>query len=155
MTDFGLLDDSVAICKAVMLRVDPTLRIMDITYDLTPSSIVDAARYLSGTSPYYGPGTVFVAVIDPGVGSSRKAIVAKSKLGQYFVVPDNGLLTMIEDRDGIAEEREITNPQWMIGGKLSSTFHARDIFSPVGASLARVDDWTQVGPVAPKLVLLN
>jgi len=155
MTDFGLLDDSVAICKAVMLRVDPTLRIMDITHDVTPYSIVDGARYLSGTSPYYGPGTVFVAVIDPGVGSSRKAIVAKSKLGQYFVVPDNGLLTMIEDRDGIAEAREITNPEWMIGGKLSSTFHGRDIFSPVGAHLARGDDWTQVGPVVPKLVRLN
>ena len=155
MTDFGLLDDSVAICKAVMLRIDPALRIMDITHDVTPYSIVDGARYLSGTSPYYGPGTVFVAVIDPGVGSSRKAIVAKSKLGQYFVVPDNGLLTMIEDRDGIAEAREITNPDWMIGSKLSSTFHGRDIFSPVGAHLARGDDWTQVGPVVPKLVRLN
>ncbi|HTC93059.1 MAG TPA: SAM-dependent chlorinase/fluorinase [Terriglobales bacterium] len=155
MTDFGLLDDSVAICKAVMLRIDPTLRIMDITHDVKPYSIADGARYLSGTSPYYGPGTVFVVVVDPGVGSSRKAIVAKSKLGQYFVVPDNGLLTLIEDRDGIAEAREITNPEWMIGGKLSSTFHGRDIFSPVGAHLARGDDWTQVGPVVPKLVRLN
>lgn len=155
MTDFGLADDSVAICKAVMLRIDPAIRIMDITHDVTPYSIIDGARYLAGTSPYYGPGTVFVAVIDPGVGSSRKAIVARSKLGQYFVVPDNGLLTMIEDRDGIAETREITNPEWMIGGKLSSTFHGRDIFSPVGAHIARGDDWTAVGPVVPKLVRLN
>src|SRR5260370_20981400 len=119
MTDFGLLDDSVAICKAVMLRVDPTLRIMDITHDVTPYSIVDGARYLSGTSPYYGPGTVFVAVIDPGVGSSRKAIVAKSKLGQYFVAPDNGLLTMTEDKNGIAEWIELSNPDCMIGCKTS------------------------------------
>jgi S-adenosylmethionine hydrolase len=155
MTDFGLLDDSVAICKAVMLRIDPTLRIMDITHQVTPFSVIDGARYLSGTTPYYGPGTVFVVVIDPGVGSRRKAIVAKSKLGQYFVLPDNGLLTMIEDRDGISEVREITNPEWMIGSKLSSTFHGRDIFSPVGARLARGDDWTQVGPVVPKLVRLN
>ena len=155
MTDFGLLDDSVAICKAVMLRIDPALRIMDITHEVKPFSIADGARFLAGTSPYYGPGTVFVAVVDPGVGSSRKAIVAKSKLGQYFVVPDNGLLTPIEDRDGIAEAREITNPAWMIGGKLSSTFHGRDIFSPVGAHLARGDDWTQVGLVVPKLVRLD
>src|SRR5260370_31353163 len=105
MTDFGLLDDSVAICKAVMLRVDPTLRIMDITHDVTPYSIVDGARYLSGTSPYYGPGTVFVAVIDPGVGGSRKAIVAKSTLGQYFVVPDKGVLWIIIDMSLIAETR--------------------------------------------------
>ena len=155
MTDFGLLDDSVAICKAVMLRIDPAVRIMDITHEVKPFSIADGARYLAGTAPYYGPGTVFVAVIDPGVGSSRKAVVAKSKVGQYFVVPDNGLLTLIEDRDGVAEAREITNPAWMIGGKLSSTFHGRDIFSPVGAHLARGDDWTQVGPVVPELVRLD
>jgi S-adenosylmethionine hydrolase len=155
MTDFGLEDDSVAICKAVMLRVDPELRIMDITHQVTPYSILDGARFLAGTTPYYGPGTVFVVVIDPGVGSSRKAIVAKSKVGQYFVLPDNGVLTMVEDRDGIVEAREITNPEWMIGSKLSSTFHGRDIFSPVGAHIARGDDWTQVGSVVPKLVRLD
>lgn len=155
MTDFGLQDDSVAICKAVMLHIDPALRIMDITHQVTPYSIAEGARYLAGTAPYYGPGTVFVVVIDPGVGSKRKAIVAKSKLGQYFVAPDNGLLTLIEERDGIAEAREITNPAWMTGEKLSSTFHGRDIFSPVGAHLARGDDWTEVGPVAPKLVRLQ
>jgi S-adenosylmethionine hydrolase len=155
MTDFGTLDDSVAICKAVMLRVDPTLRIMDITHQVTPYSIADGARFLAGTAPYYGPGTVFVSVIDPGVGSARKAIVARSKLDQYFVAPDNGLLTMIEDRDGIAETREITNPEWMIGSKLSSTFHGRDIFSPVGARIARGDDWTQVGPTVPAPVRLR
>ena len=155
MTDFGLLDDSVAICKAVMLRVDPAALIMDITHQVTPYSIADGARFLYGTSPYYAPGTVFVAVIDPGVGSARKAIVARSKRGQFFVVPDNGLLTMIEDRDGIAEAREITNPEWMIGGKLSSTFHGRDIFSPVAAHIARRDDWTKVGPVMSKLVRLD
>jgi S-adenosylmethionine hydrolase len=155
MTDFGVADDSVAICKAVMLRVDPSLRIMDITHQVTPYSILDGARFLAGTTPYYGQGTIFVAVIDPGVGSSRKAIVAKSKLGQYFVVPDNGLLTLVADRDGIAEAREITNPEWMIGSRLSSTFHGRDIFAPVGAHLARGDDWTQVGPVVAKLVRLN
>src|SRR5215469_358459 len=154
MTDFGLVDDSVAICKAVMLRLDPTLRIMDITHQVTPYSISEGARFLAGTTPYYGPGTVFVAVIDPGVGSARKAIVAKSKLDQYFVVPDNGLLTMVAERDGIVEAREITNPEWMIGRKLSSTFHGRDIFSPVGAHVARGDDWTQVGPVVEKLVRL-
>lgn len=155
MSDFGTVDDSVAICKAVMLRVDPTLRIMDITHQVAPYSIPDGARFLAGTAPYYGPGTVFVAVIDPGVGSTRKAIVARSKLGQYFVVPDNGLLTLIEDRDGILEAREITNTEWMIGNKLSSTFHGRDIFSPVGARIARGDDWTQVGPVVPALVRLR
>src|SRR5215467_2750892 len=133
MTDFGEVDDSVAICKAVMLRLDPAVRIMDITHQVRPYSILDGSRFLAGTTPYYGPGTVFVVVIDPGVGSSRKAIVAKSKLGQYFVLPDNGLLTLVEDRDGIAEAREIKNAEWVLGNKVSSTFHGRDIFSPVGA----------------------
>jgi S-adenosylmethionine hydrolase len=80
------------------------------------------------------------------VGSTRKAIVAKSKRGQYFVLPDNGLLTLVEQRDGIEGVHEITNTDWMIGTKLSSTFHGRDIFSPVGAHVARGEDWTKVGP---------
>jgi S-adenosylmethionine hydrolase len=75
--------------------------------------------------------------------------VAKSKRGQFFVLPDNGLLTLVEQRDGIEAVREITNPDWMIGSKLSSTFHGRDIFSPAGAHLARGDDWTKVGPEMP------
>ena len=98
---------------------------------------------------YFPAGTVFVSVIDPGVGSTRKAIVAKSKRGQYFVLPDNGLLTLVEQHDGIEAVHEITNTSWMIGTKLSSTFHGRDIFSPVGAHLARGEDWTKVGPEVP------
>jgi S-adenosylmethionine hydrolase len=146
MTDFGVVDDSVAICKGVMLSVAPDLRIVDLTHQVTPFSILDGARFLYGATPYYPAGTVFVVVIDPGVGSTRKAIVVKSKRGQYFVLPDNGLTTLLADRDGLEAAREISNRDWMIGSKLSSTFHGRDIFSPVGAHLARGDDWTQVGP---------
>jgi S-adenosylmethionine hydrolase len=149
MTDFGVLDDSVAICRGVMYGIMPSVRIVDLTHQVTPFSILDGARYLFGATPYYPAGTVFVVVIDPGVGSTRKAIVAHSKRGEYFVLPDNGLLTLVEQRDGIDAVREITNPEWMIGGKLSSTFHGRDIFSPVGAHLARGDDWTKVGPETP------
>jgi S-adenosylmethionine hydrolase len=75
--------------------------------------------------------------------------VAKSKRGQFFVLPDNGLMTMVADRDGIEGAHEITNRSWMIGAALSSTFHGRDIFSPVGAHLAHGEDWTQVGPEIP------
>jgi S-adenosylmethionine hydrolase len=149
MTDFGVLDDSVAICRGVMYSVMPDVRIVDLTHQVTPYSILDGARFLHGATPYYPAGTVFVVVIDPGVGSPRKAIVAKSKRGQYFVLPDNGLLTLVEQRDGIETARAITNPAWMIGSKLSSTFHGRDIFSPVGAHMARGDDWTSVGPEVP------
>jgi S-adenosylmethionine hydrolase len=146
MTDFGVLDDSVAICKGVMLSVAPQLRIVDLTHEVRPYSILDGARFLSGAAPYYPTATVFVAVVDPGVGSTRRALVVKSKRGQFFVLPDNGLITPIADRDGIEAAREITSSDWMIGAALSSTFHGRDIFSPVGAHLARGDDWTRVGP---------
>lgn len=149
MTDFGLVDDSVALCRGVMYSIMPEVRIVDLTHQVTPFSISDGARFLYGATPYFPAGTVFVVVIDPGVGSTRKAIVARSKHGQYFVLPDNGLLTLVEQRDGIEAVREITNPEWMIGSKLSSTFHGRDIFSPVGAHMARGDDWKTVGPEMP------
>src|ERR1700745_2714424 len=149
MTDFGVVDDSVAICRGVMYGIMPDVRIVDLTHQVTPYSIFDGARFLFGATPYYPAGTVFVVVVDPTVGSSRKAIVAHSKKGQYFVLPDNGVITLVEQRDGIDAVREITNPDWMIGSKLSSTFHGRDIFSPVGAHLVRGDDWTTVGPEMP------
>ena len=91
MTDFGTANDAVAICKAVIVGIAPDARIMDITHQVTPFSIEDGARMLAGVTPYYPAGTVFLAVVDPGVGTSRKAVIVKSKKGQYFVLPDNGL----------------------------------------------------------------
>jgi len=155
MTDFGIVDDSVALCKGVMYGIAPILLIVDLAHHVNAFSIRDGARFLFGATPYFPAGTVFVVVIDPGVGSSRKAIVVKSKRGQFFVLPDNGLMTMVENRDGIESIREIANPDWMVGGKISSTFHGRDIFSPVGAHVARGDDWTQVGPTVKDLVRLD
>ena len=155
MTDFGVIDDSVALCKGVMYGIAPNLRIVDLTHQVNAFSVAEGARFLFGATPYFPAGTVFVAVVDPGVGSSRKAVVVKSKRGQFFVLPDNGLMTMVEDRDGIENVREITNPDWMIGAKISSTFHGRDIFSPVGAHIARGDDWAQVGPEVKALVRLD
>jgi S-adenosyl-L-methionine hydrolase (adenosine-forming) len=155
MTDFGVVDDSVAICRGVMYSIMPDVRIVDLTHQVTPFSILDGARFLYGATPYYPAGTVFVVVVDPTVGSTRKAIVAKSKRGQFFVLPDNGVITLVEQRDGIESVHEITNTDWMIGTKLSSTFHGRDIFSPVGAHLARGEDWTKVGPEMPVASLVR
>jgi S-adenosyl-L-methionine hydrolase (adenosine-forming) len=157
MTDFGTDNDAVPICKGVIYGIDPDVRIVDLTHQVTPYSILDGARYLAGTTPYYPAGTIFEVVVDPGVGSTRKAVVAKSKRGQFFVLPDNGLMTLVQDRDGLEGAREITNPDWMIGQKLSSTFHGRDIFSPAAAHLAMGEDWTQVGPEVSieKLVRLD
>jgi S-adenosylmethionine hydrolase len=155
MTDFGELDDAVAICKGVMKTIAPDVEIIDLTHQVTPYSISEGARMLVRTSQYYPAGTVFVTVIDPGVGTSRKSIVLKTRRGQYFVLPDNGLITQVADRDGVEAVREITNPRWQLQGSSSSTFHGRDVFSPVGAHLARGEDWTQVGPVLAKYVRLE
>ena len=155
MTDFGTANDAVAICKAVMVGIAPDIRIMDITHQVTPFSIEEGARFLAGVTPYYPAGTVFVGVVDPGVGTNRKAVVVKSKKGQYFVVPDNGLVSPVIDRDGLDSAREITNTSWMIGDAISSTFHGRDIFSPVGAHLAEGWDYTLVGQEVQQLVRLT
>jgi S-adenosylmethionine hydrolase len=155
MTDFGTANDAVAICKAVILGIAPDARIMDITHQVTPFSIEEGARFLEGVTPYYPSGTVFLVVVDPGVGTSRKAVIVKSKKGQYFVLPDNGLVTLATDRDGLEGAHEITNPAWMIGDKISSTFHGRDIFSPAAAHLAMGEDWTLAGPEVSELVRLT
>ena len=157
MTDFGSDTDAVPICKGVIYGIAPQARIVDLTHQVTPYSIFEGARFLFGTTPYYPPGTIFLAVVDPTVGSRRKAVIVKSKRGQYFVLPDNGLMTLVQDRDGLESAREIINPQWMIGQRLSSTFHGRDIFSPAAAHLARGDDWTTAGPEVPlsNLVRIN
>lgn len=155
MTDFGTIDDAVAICKGVMLGIVPDAQIVDITHQVTPYSIADGARLLARTALYYPAGTVFVTVIDPGVGTSRRSIVVKSARGQYFVLPDNGLVTTVADRDGVEAVREIANPAWLRAGPASSTFHGRDIYSPVAAHLARGEDWSAVGPVVTGLTRLE
>jgi len=155
MTDFGTANDAVAICKAVIVGIAPDTRIMDITHQVTPFSIEEGARFLAGVTPYHPAGTVFLVVVDPGVGTSRKPLIVKSKKDQYFVLPDNGLITPVLDRDGLDSAREITNTAWMIGDNISSTFHGRDIFSPAAAHLASGEDWTLAGPAVADLVKLS
>lgn len=155
MTDFGTANDAVAICKAVIVGIAPDARIMDITHQVTPFQIDEASRFLAGVAPYYPAGTVFLVVVDPGVGTSRKAVIVKSRKGQFFVLPDNGLITPVLDRDGLAIAREITNPSWMIESPVSSTFHGRDIFSPAAAHLASGWEFNLVGPEVSQLVRLT
>ena len=155
LSDFGTRDDAVAICKGVMIEVEPALRVIDLTHQVTPFAIAEAARLLADTADHYPAGTVFLAVIDPGVGTERKAMIARSKRGQFFVLPDNGLLTLVQDRQGIVGAREIVNPRWMLASARSSTFHGRDVFSPAAAHVAHGADWTQAGPPIAKPVRLD
>jgi S-adenosylmethionine hydrolase len=154
MTDFGTANDSVAICKAVIAGIAPDAIVADLTHQVTHYQIEEGARFLAAVTPYYPAGTIFLAVVDPGVGTSRKAIIAKSKKGQYFVLPDNGLMTPVIDRDGLESAREITNPHWMLKSEISYTFHGRDVFSPAAAHLAAGWDFTLAGPEVPELVRL-
>lgn len=155
MTDFGTANDAVALCKAVIMGIAPDARVMDITHQVTPFQIEEAARYLAGVTPYYPSGTIFLVVVDPGVGTSRKAVIVKSKKGQYFVLPDNGVISPVIERDGLDSAREITNAGWMLMPQVSSTFHGRDIFSPAAAHLAQGWDFTMAGAAVPQLVQLT
>ena len=154
MTDFNTRDDAVGLCKGVMLSIAPDAQIVDITHQVTPFSIADGARYLLRAAQYFPADAIFVVVIDPGVGTSRAPIIARSVRGQYFVLPNNGLLTLVQDRIGIVGARAITNPKWMLSS-VSNTFHGRDVFSPAAAHLARGEHWEDAGPAIPELVRLD
>jgi S-adenosylmethionine hydrolase len=154
MTDFGTLDDAVGLCKGVMLSIAPDAQIVDITHQVTPFSIADGARYLLRAAEYFPPDSIFVVVVDPGVGTNRAPIIARSKRGQYFVLPNNGLLTLVQDRIGITGAHAIVNPKWMLSA-VSNTFHGRDVFSPAAGHLARGEHWEDAGPAVPDLVRLD
>jgi S-adenosyl-L-methionine hydrolase (adenosine-forming) len=155
MTDFGTANDAVAICRAVIFGIAPNARVTDISHQVTPFSIEEGARFLAGVTPYYPAGTVFLVVVDPGVGTSRKAVIVKSKKGQLFVLPDNGLITPVLERDGFDSAHEITNTAWMLQSAVSSTFHGRDIFSPAAAHLAAGWDLALAGPEVSDLIRLK
>lgn len=135
-SDFGLKDGAVAAMKGVALSVSPDLKMFDLTHEIPPFNIWEAAYRLNQTAMYWPSGTVFVSVVDPGVGSTRRSIVMKSKSGHYFVTPDNGTLTLIAESLGVAEAREIDPAHRMLGSNESYTFHGRDVYAFTGARLA-------------------
>ena len=137
LTDFGRIDGAVAVCKGVMWGIQPDLRIVDITHAIPPYDVEIAGEVLEQTMPFYPAGTVVVAVVDPGVGSARKSIAIRTKKGHLLVGPDNGLFTLVLESEGLDRAVELTNKAYLREGEAAYTFHGRDIFSPVGAHLAR------------------
>jgi len=136
-SDFGLADGAVSAMKGVARGVDPALVIEDLTHEIRPFDIWQGAYRLYQTAPYWPEGTVFVSVVDPGVGTPRKSIVARSSAGHLFVTPDNGTLTLIGSRVGIEAVRWIDESKLRLpGSHTSHTFHGRDVYSYVGALLA-------------------
>lgn len=134
LTDFGLLDPFVGEMKAVILSICPDARIIDITHQVQKFDVRLGSFLLAGAAPYFPAGTVHVGVVDPGVGSSRRAIVVETARAVY-VGPDNGLLVPAAQREGILHVYELTNRSLM-REEVSATFHGRDVFAPAAAHLA-------------------
>ena len=147
-SDFGTADGAVSAMYGVAFGVNPDIIISDLTHDIPQYNIWEASYRLIQTVTYWPEGTVFVSVVDPGVGSSRKSIVAKTAEGHYIVTPDNGTLTHIKKITGIVEAREIDeNVNRLAGSGESYTFHGRDIYAYTGARLASgVITFEEVGP---------
>ncbi len=152
-TDFGLLDHYAGTMKGVLLSRCPDARLVDISHEIKPFSIYAGAYAIDQAAPYFPRGTVHLVVVDPGVGTPRKALVIEA-LGQYFIAPDNGVLSMVIARDDLPKAREITNRELWLESP-SSTFHGRDIFAPVAAAIAsgkaRPED---AGPILARIELL-
>lgn len=149
-TDFGSLYP--ASMKGVILSINPDATIIDITHSIPPANIESGAFALYSVVKYYPPGTIHVAVIDPGVGTDRKAIVVRAS-GHYFVGPDNGLLLPAAILLGDVEVYEIQSE--LIPDEISSTFHGRDIFAPVAAYISKGMDLKDIGKITKEYIDLD
>ncbi len=154
-TDFSLKDGAVSAMKGVAFSVDSNLKIFDLTHEIPPYNIWEGAYRLYQTASYWPKGSVFVSVVDPGVGTNRKSVVLKTKNGQYFVSPDNGTLTLVAQTLGIDSVREIDEKANRLkGSEKSYTFHGRDVYAYTGARLASgAITFEQVGPELPPKVV--
>lgn len=158
-SDFGLVDGAVSAMEGVAYSVDKDLKISHVTHYITPYNIFEGSYRLFQTVEYWPEGTVFVSVVDPGVGTERTSIVAKTKAGQYIVTPNNGTLTHLYEHVGIEEIREIEESiNRRKNTQHSYTFHGRDVYAYTGARLASGEiTFEEVGKVFPleKIVTLD
>lgn len=154
-TDFGEKDGAVSAMRGVAFGVDNNIKIFDLTHEIPAYSIWDATYRLYQTAEYWPSGTVFVSVVDPGVGTDRKSVVLKTKSGHYFVTPDNGTLTLIAEKLGIDEIREIDEAvNRRKNSEKSYTFHGRDVYVYTAARLATGKiTFEQVGKKLPDKVV--
>ncbi len=158
-TDFGLADHYVGVMKGVIAGINPDARVIDISHDVSSYQVAHGAFVIAQAYRYFPAGAVHVVVVDPGVGSERRPIVAQAA-GQFFVAPDNGVLSQVYEREdhtvrAIDADRFTLKPT-------SRTFHGRDLFAPVAARLSKggrleqfgevVDDYTRLEPTTPRLV---
>jgi S-adenosyl-L-methionine hydrolase (adenosine-forming) len=145
LTDFGLQDDFVGTCHGVIKRLAPDVQIIDITHGISPQAVLQGALTLANTLPFMPQG-VHLAVVDPGVGGSRRALALRDGEGRIHVGPDNGLLIPAAEKlGGIAEAHELASPEYALES-VSRTFHGRDLFAPAAAHLALGVPLAELGP---------
>jgi S-adenosyl-L-methionine hydrolase (adenosine-forming) len=145
LTDFGLEDDFVGTCHGVMKRIAPDAQIIDITHGVRPGHVLQGALTLANAVPYMPVG-VHLAIVDPGVGSSRRPLALRDAEGRHYVGPDNGLLLPAADRcGGVVAAHELLNPAYALES-VSRTFHGRDLFSPAAAHLSQGVPLAELGP---------
>lgn len=157
LTDFGTADYFVAALRGVILTANPQARIVDITHDIPPQDIEAGAFTLLAACSSFPAGTIHVAVVDPGVGSSRRAILVKTREG-YFVGPDNGLFSYVCERsenEGAAPELFHLDNEKYFRRPVSATFHGRDVFAPVAAALSRGVKPQELGKAISEIVRLE
>jgi len=146
LSDFGLVDPFVGMMKGAMLQVNPDLRIVDLCHSVQPQNVRQAAFMLMTSFGYFPPGTIHVAVVDPGVGTGRKILACQTERF-FFLAPDNGLLGPVLEREPLHACVTVTNTEYFLP-HVSQTFHGRDIFAPVAAHLSRGVPLSQLGPAA-------
>jgi S-adenosyl-L-methionine hydrolase (adenosine-forming) len=145
LTDFGLQDDFVGTCHGVIATIAPDARVIDVTHGVRPGHVLQGALVLANTLPYM-PAGVHLAVVDPGVGSGRRALALRDEQGRFHVGPDNGLLLPAVDAfGGVAEAHELANADYSLQ-PVSRTFHGRDLFAPAAAHLAAGVPLEKLGP---------
>lgn len=154
LTDFGYRDHYVGVMRGVISRLIPQARVIDLTHGVPPQQIRIGALVLAQSWSYFPATSVFVAVVDPGVGSARAAIAIKTRAGAHFVGPDNGVLWPGASAAGIQEAVELRNPEYRLSA-VSSTFHGRDIFAPAAAWIARGVELSRFGPPRDRLIELD
>ena len=153
-TDYGWDDPYVAQLKGVMLTINPNARILDITHTVTPFNVTEGSYLLDQCAEEFPAGTIFVAVVDPQVGTDRDPILLETAKGKYFVGPDNGLFTQVIAHEGFTRAWKLDKPQFFRPGDVSHTFHGRDIFGPVAAHLAMGTAPERLGTLVKTLTTL-
>lgn len=152
-TDFGTRDPYVGAMKGVLRSICDPLTIDDLSHEIAPQDILEAALFLEQSIPFYPPGSVHLVVVDPGVGTARRPLAVYTG-GNYFVCPDNGLLSLCVEQGGAYVAHELTAPAYRLAG-LSDTFHGRDLFAPAAAWLASGVSLEQLGPRVEDMAMIT